>query len=145
MCFQMSTESTWDPWVVACIVTLVAFLGLSPMCIFNILSERMQNHIDCKCLTFLKCFFSVSSNGLPEKMQNYTGCICLTFLHCVFSSVSLNCLPDKMHNHIVCICLSSLHGVILNVFSNSIHEQMYDHTCCTHLTFPYYFQTPLQI
>ena len=79
----------------ACIVTLVTFVWLFSTVFSNVsstrLNEKIYNHTDCICVTFLCCAFSyVSSICLPEKRHNHTGCICLVFLQCVFSNVSSN-------------------------------------------------------
>ena len=92
-------------------VTLVAFVWLFSTAFSNVswsrLRERMHNHIDCICVTFLCCAFAnVSSICLPEKRHNHTGCICLVFLHCVLSNESSNGLLQRMHSNIDCICLT---------------------------------------
>ena len=90
-----------------CIVTLIAFVWLFSAVRFQMSPEKMQSHIGCICLTFLRRVFSnVSSNCLPEKMQSHIGHIYSTFLHCAFSNVSSNCLPVMMHSHTGCICLT---------------------------------------
>ena len=49
-------------------------------CAFEMSPEKMQSDIGHIYSTFLHCAFSnVSSNCLSEMMQNHIGCICLTF------------------------------------------------------------------
>ena len=112
--------------------------GFSPLCVcsLNALgSKQARSH--CICLVFLHycALSSVSSSHLPERMHNHTDCICVTFLCCAFLNVSSICLPEKRHNHTGCICLVFLHCEFSNVSSKHLHKRMQSHIGCICLVF----------
>ena len=103
----------------------------------NCLPERMHNHIDCICLTFLHCALSnVSSKCLDLKRQTH---ICFDFsllsvIKCFLkelgSKQALNCLPEQMQSHIGCILLTFLHCAFSNVSSKSLDLKRQSHIGC---------------
>ena len=122
---------------------LRSFFDFSPLCIFkclqNRLLERLQSHIGCICLIFLRYVLSnVSSNCLPKKTHSLIGCIYSFFSHYVFSNVSLKHLHERMHSHIGCIYLIFLHCVFSNVSSKHMSMRKQSHTGCKYLTFLHY-------
>ena len=122
-----------------CKVVLVAFVLISPLCVFKCVlkwpaREEAKSHwlhlFDFSLLCDFMCL--LKWHAWEDAKSHWFNHICLTFPHCSFSCVSSNCLPKskRMQSHIGCVCLNFLHCALSCVSSNNLPLRMQSHIGC---------------